>query len=64
MTGEELKAAQVASGLSDAAFLQAMGQAVNNTSRRRLRRWKRGEIPIPADIAAAARAVSVQRDAE
>lgn len=61
MTGEEFKAAQRASGLSDRAFLEWLGLEVTSASRRRLRRWKLGDLDIPPAIAAGARRLSVDR---
>jgi hypothetical protein len=57
MTGEELKAIQTAAGLSDAAFLEALGLAPTSAARRRLRRWKTAEA-VPEKAAAAAASLS------
>lgn len=57
MTGEELKALQHAARLSDAAFLEALGQEATPAALRRLRRWKKAPA-VPEKAAAAALSLS------
>lgn len=57
MTGEELREIQHAAGLSDSAFLEALGQAATPAAMRRLRRWKKADA-VPEKAAAAASSLS------
>lgn len=60
MTGEELKGLQRALRLSDAGFLEAIGQEASPAALRRLRRWKKAEA-VPEKAAAAAISLSAGR---
>ena len=50
MTGKELTAIQHAAAMSDRTFLEWLAIRATSTARRKLRRWKDGELPIPEDI--------------
>ena len=63
MTGEELKRLQRERALSDRAFLDLLGIGAGDGARRRLRRWKAGELAIPPHVEAAALKLSVDRHA-
>lgn len=57
MTGEELTEVQRESRMSDRAFLEWLAISVTSASRRRLRRWKLGDLEIPPPIAKQVRSV-------